>query len=262
MKEQGGNLFKTDAITLRSYNYGENDRIVTLFSDELGMVQAIAKGARKIKSRLMGATLPFCEGNYLLYKGRSLCTITQFEFKRAYKNISDNMSNLLCAEYMAELTLKTGSEYYDRRLYRLLQEGLGCLENGCCGPELLEWAFALRVMDINGVLPNLDCCTRCGEDIKGAAWFSAAAGGVLCGACRGAYADSFAIGRATLSACSYIMRHSFEDLGIINLSKDTEREINGIVRSCVSYYISQDIKTADLLNVQVLKKNRGNEGKE
>jgi DNA repair protein RecO (recombination protein O) len=262
MKANGGSLFKTDAITLRSYSYGENDKIVTLFSDELGMVQAIAKGARKIKSHMLSATLPFCEGSYLLYKGRSLYTITQYEFKRAYKNISDDMSNLLCAEFMAELTLKTGSEYFDRRLYYLLRKGLRCLDEGCLRPELLDWAFALYIMDINGVFPNLDRCTHCGEVIEGTVWFSAAAGGVVCSACHSRHADSFMVGRATLSALKYIKTHRFEDLSRISLSKKSESDINNIVRNCLSYYISPDIKTANLLNLHVIKESRSNDGKD
>lgn len=261
MKEHGGSLFKTEAITLKSYSYGENDRIVTLFSDELGMVQALAKGARKIKSHLLSATLPFSEGNYLLYQGRSLYTITQFEFKKAYKNIADNISNLLCAEYMAELTMKTGSDYYDRRLYRLLKDGLTSIERGYGDPELLEWAFALYVMEINGVLPNFGDCIRCGKSIPGDTWFSAEAGGTLCNVCHSSYTDSFIVDKATLSACSYIQKHHFEALNRISLSRKTGREINNIVKSCVSYYISQDIKTADLLNIHATKKS-GDEGKD
>ncbi|MDI6601712.1 MAG: DNA repair protein RecO [Thermoanaerobacteraceae bacterium] len=264
MKEHGGSLFKINAITVRSYSFGENDRIVTLFSDGLGMVQAVAKGARKIKSHLLSATVPFSEGSYLLYKGRSLYTITQFDFKKAYKNIANNISNLICAEYMVELSLKAGSEYHDRRLYQLFQKGLTCLEKEYSEPELLCWAFSLNVMKINGVSPNFDYCTECGVLINDAVWFSAEAGGVLCDRCRRTHIDSFKIDRATLSACRYIERQGFEFLNRLSLSKKTGNEINRIVKSCISYYISPDIKTADLLNVytNAPTKEMGNEGEE
>lgn len=254
MREHGGSLFKTDAITLKSYSFNENDKIVTLFSEELGMVNAVAKGARKIKSHLLSSTLPFSEGNYLLYKGRSLYTISQFEFKKAFKNIADNISNLICAEYMAELTLKTGGEYYDKRLYRLLKEGLTYLEKGYCNSQLLGWAFAIHIMDMNGVMPNLEYCTQCGRAITGKTWFNTEAGGVLCDTCHNSYANSFVVDKATLSVCGYIQKHRFEALNRVSFNMKTGKEINNIVKSCLSYYISQDIKTVDLLDIHVLSK--------
>ena len=48
-------LFKTDAIVVRSLNYGESDRIITFFTRDFGKIKGIAKGARRSKKRFQNA---------------------------------------------------------------------------------------------------------------------------------------------------------------------------------------------------------------
>ncbi len=69
---------KTEGIVLRSMRYGEADRILHVFTPQLGRLSAIAKGVRKAKSRFGGRLEPFFRLNLVLYEGRSdLLTVPQ-----------------------------------------------------------------------------------------------------------------------------------------------------------------------------------------
>ena len=69
----------TDAIVLSRFDYGEADRIMTLFTPELGKFKAIAKGVRRPTSRLGGALEPLAELRVALARGRTFDVVTQVE---------------------------------------------------------------------------------------------------------------------------------------------------------------------------------------
>ena len=61
-------LTTVTGLIIRTADVKESDRLVTIFTEETGVITAIAKGARSIKSRQMSATLQFCYGRYVLYQ--------------------------------------------------------------------------------------------------------------------------------------------------------------------------------------------------
>ena len=66
--------WKTEAVVLRSIRYGEADRVLHLFTLERGRAGAIAKGARKTKSRFGGRLEPFSHVEAMLHEGRGSST--------------------------------------------------------------------------------------------------------------------------------------------------------------------------------------------
>src|SRR3712207_6098197 len=85
--------FKTEAVVLRSIRYAEADRILHLYSRERGRIGAIAKGARRVKSRLGGRLEPLARVNLILRQGRGdLCTVTRSEERRVGKECRSRWS--------------------------------------------------------------------------------------------------------------------------------------------------------------------------
>jgi DNA repair protein RecO (recombination protein O) len=77
-------IYRDDGIVLRTQKLGEADRIVTLLTRRSGRVRAVAKGARRTKSRFGARVEPFTHVDLLLYTGRSLDVITQADTVRPY----------------------------------------------------------------------------------------------------------------------------------------------------------------------------------
>src|SRR3954451_21708093 len=70
--------FKTEAIVLRSIRYGEADRVLHLYTPDRGRVGAVAKGARRLKSRVGGRLEPLTRVLLVMHEGRGeLCTVPQ-----------------------------------------------------------------------------------------------------------------------------------------------------------------------------------------
>src|SRR5512144_2660435 len=86
---------KSEAIVLRSMRFGEADRILHLYTPELGRLGAIAKGVRRTRSRFGGRLEPFFRVRLLLHEGRSdLLTVTGAETVDGYARLRQDARSL------------------------------------------------------------------------------------------------------------------------------------------------------------------------
>src|SRR5512136_1830003 len=118
--------FRVEAVVLRHADWGEADRILTLYTRERGKVRAIAKGARKIRSRKAGHLEPFTRVTLQLAKGRDLLIVTQADTVDAYLPLHDDLVKTGNASYVVELLDRFTSEDESENLqaFRLLTETL------------------------------------------------------------------------------------------------------------------------------------------
>jgi DNA repair protein RecO (recombination protein O) len=185
--------FKTEAVVLRTFRYGEADRILHLYTAERGRVGAIAKGVRRVKSRFGGRLEPLFRVNLVLHEGRGeLCTVTQAETVAAHPSLREHRGSLERATQACDAVLRLlDSAEPNPPAYNLLCRELQVLD---AEPESATrahaLAFRLKLLLAAGFAPELAACAACGDrEHLGA--FSASAGGVVCPGCE---AGSFALG--------------------------------------------------------------------
>lgn len=70
-------LYKAEGLVLRTRDLGEADKILVIYTREEGKVSAVARGARRARSRLLAISQPFTHGAYQFYRGRGLDTLSQ-----------------------------------------------------------------------------------------------------------------------------------------------------------------------------------------
>ena len=231
-------------IVLRSYSFGEADKVVILLSPNSGKLRTVAKGIRKTKSRFGGRLEPFSHVDLVLYEGRNLDTITQVSMIEPFHALRSDLDRMVAAGTMVEIADAVAQENESSvRLFLLVQRGLRALEVAPEHPDLLA-AFLLKAADTIGVAPALDQCAGCGrtEDLRR---FSFAAGGVLCERCRtpGAYAlrDGLTGYLAILAAA---------DLAALPaVDKTYSGEARGVARRFIEYHLEREIKSLAVLDV-------------
>jgi len=144
--------YKTEAIILKRVNFGEADKILTIFSRHYGKLRVIAKGARKINSRKGGNLELFNHVNLHLAKGKNLDIITEVELANSFKNWRRNLTRVGVAYYLAELTDRLTAEaqkntdvffLLKRYLKRLESDHLGQLIRGFEEEMLNELGFGI-----------------------------------------------------------------------------------------------------------------------
>ncbi|HVO53642.1 MAG TPA: DNA repair protein RecO [Solirubrobacterales bacterium] len=193
-----GSTVKTEAVVLRSIRYGEADRILHLYSNTRGRLNAIAKGARKPKSRFGGRLEPFFRLDLLLHEGRSeLLTVTSATTVDGYPRLRSSGPALTAGARACDAVLRLlDSAEANPPAYNLLCRYLSLLDDP--DPAVAEGAadlrtalsFRLKLALVAGFVPELAGCARCGED-EHLVGFSGAAGGVVCAGCE---SDAFPLG--------------------------------------------------------------------
>jgi DNA repair protein RecO (recombination protein O) len=169
-------------IVLRSYPFGEADRIVVVLSPNNGKLRTVAKGVRRTKSRFGGRLEPFTHVDLVIYQGRNLGTITQVSVIEAFPHMRADLDAVVAAGTMVEAADAVAQEDESSvRLFLLLQKGLRALESGKRGHDLMT-SYLLKLADVVGVAPALGVCASCGRD-SDLHRFSFGGGGVLCDRC-------------------------------------------------------------------------------
>jgi DNA repair protein RecO (recombination protein O) len=176
--------FKTSGIVLRRMNLGEADRIITFITPDRGKIKAVARGVRRIKSRMAGHLELFGQVNLMLAQGRSLDVIASAQVQRPMVQIADDMERLTLAYTLAEMADKLLPEGGGHTgVYHLLAECYTELAAREADP-LVELYFKLRLLAELGYAPGLEACAVCHRTAGEQYFFSPERGGIVDAACR------------------------------------------------------------------------------
>ncbi|MDD2694633.1 MAG: DNA repair protein RecO, partial [Anaerolineales bacterium] len=147
--------FRVEAVVLRHTDWGEADRMLTLFTREMGKLRAVAKGVRRERSRKAGHLEPFTRVHLLLARGREIPIITQAETIDAYLPLRQDLKRVGEASYIVELIDRfTFEEEENPGMFRLLADTLSRLAGGD-EPSLALRYYEMRLLDMIGFRPKL-----------------------------------------------------------------------------------------------------------
>ena len=174
--------FRDRAVVIRSYDFGEADRVIVLLTKTNGLVRAVAKGVRRAKSRFGSRLQLFVNLDVQLYSGRNLATITQADTIDYFgAQIIDDYDKYTAACVMLEAAERLSLDS-DPFLYELVISTLKDLQDAE-QPMLVLDTFLLHAMTHAGWAPSLFHCAQCGAPGPHHA-FHPAVGGATCGNCR------------------------------------------------------------------------------
>ncbi len=170
---------------MRHNDWGEADRLLTLYTRQLGKTRAIVKGARKVTSRKAGHLEPFTQVKLQLAKGRDLFIVSQADTIDAYLPLHENLLLTSHASYVIELLdrFTYEDEIANLSIFRLLTETLSRLASKSDSWLTIRY-YEMRLLDDLGFRPRLFECANCGREIIAEdQFFSFSAGGVICPSC-------------------------------------------------------------------------------
>lgn len=176
--------YRTRALVLRAIDYGESDRIVTLFTESKGRLAAFASGARRSRRRFGGALELFSLVEaHLAERHGAMARLEQVELVDSYGPLREELARVGRASHAAELVRELCPEGEEHpalfeQLRQLFQQ-LSREDGGAL--ELLH--FELALLRHVGLSPRLGWCARCGGERGTAPRFDASHGGILCARC-------------------------------------------------------------------------------
>ena len=240
--------FRVEAIVIRHSDWGEADRLLGLFTRELGKIRAIAKGIRKPRSRKAGHLEPFTRANLLLARGRDLYIVTQADTVDAYSRVKDDLLLLGYASYVLELLDRfTYEEGENRSLYRLLTNTLARLSSQY-DPALVVRYYEIRILDLLGFRPQLFSCAKCESEIKPEdQFFSSELGGVLCPTCGSSITGARPISMEALKYLRHFQRSNFADSIRAQIPTGVNREMEVLMQHYLTYLLERGLNSPAFL---------------
>jgi len=241
--------FRASAVVLRHSDWGEADRLLTLYTREQGMVRALAKGARKVTSRKAGHLQPFTYITVQLAKGRDLLIITQVETVNAFLPLHDDLMKTGHAAYAIELLLRFSyeDEGANPSIFWLLVETLERLEKEDDAWLPLRY-YEMRFLDAVGFRPQLFECVNCGREIRPEdQFFSSLAGGVVCPRCGEGLPNLGKISLETLKYLRHFQRSSYKDASRARPGLEIQKEAETLMQGYFTYLLERELNTPGFL---------------
>ena len=240
--------YAASGIVLRRIDLGEKDRILTVYTRELGKVSCVAKGSRRPGSKLGGASEPFTYSKMFLSRGRDLDILTQADIKESFPNVKADVRTVAYGVYMLELV----SHFVDKRqpnpdLFDTLLSSMYVLESGT-DPEIATRHFELNVVSILGYEPHFDACVRCAKQIgRQKVAFSPSLGGIVCANCGVAPNDAIWVHGAAASYVRALLRAEPQTLKDMKIPKPARRDLARILKWHIRYRLERELKSAEFV---------------
>lgn len=242
-------IYRTEAIVLKSYDYGEADRILTLYTAQSGKLRAIAKGVRRTKSRKAGHVDLLTRTNLLVARGRNLDIITQAETIEHFRPMRDDLWRLSHGHYIAELL--DGFSVEDLANYPIYALSVATLRRLAAAPDvdLVTRSFELQLLSLSGYRPQLHRCLGCDSAIEPVAnVFSSKLGGVLCPACSSQDSAAPSISVPALKAMRNLQTNEAAMLTIGTLDVGVQGEIERRLQEYITYRLEARPRSAGFLD--------------
>lgn len=229
-------VYRTEAIVLKGYDYGEADRILTFYTPHIGKLRAVAKGVRRTKSRMSGHLDLFTRSSLLLARGRQLDIVTQAQTIESFRPLRDDLWRVSLAHYVAELVNGfTAEALANFPLYALTANTFRRLSSAA-GAELAVRSFELQLLGLTGYRPQLHRCLNCASEITPQEnAFSAKMGGILCPDCRVADRAAAPISVDALKAMRNLQTNENAMLQLGSLPEPVARELDQRLQEYIAY---------------------------
>lgn len=241
--------YRTPALILKRRDFGEADRLVTLFAPQYGKFDAIAKGARKPASRKTGHVELFTRADVLIATG-SIDILTQAEVQQMYLPIREDLMRGAYASYAAELLDRftvTGEDSASGDLFDLLDTTFANLCTDADPRRVIRY-YEVHLLDILGFRPELQECVMTHEDIQALdQYFSYEGGGVVspAGALQGA--NLVPLPMMTLKLLRHLQRSEYRQVAQLQISEALHSDAERILLGYLSFLLESRLQSIDFI---------------
>jgi DNA repair protein RecO (recombination protein O) len=249
--------YSTPAIVLRQRRLGDADKILTLYSANLGKIEAVVKGVRKTRSRMAGHVEPLTQASFQLARGKSLDIVTQVETIESFQALRDDLDRLSRALYACELLDKFTEQREEHfGLYRLLLDTLRRLSTRD-DLDLPVRFYEMSLLDAMGYRPELEECVTCRSRIAATTnYWSAAAGGVVCPNCRSDETAVRPISANAVKVLRLLLHGTFSDVARVTIDPALGAELERALLEYARWVLERDVRSAAFIDTLRRKRAR------
>lgn len=240
-------LEKIDGLIIRTQDYGESHKLVTIISKKLGKFTALARGAKKPKSRMAAVTQPFIYARLFVYVNSGLSTIQQGEMIYSFRAIREDIIKTAYAAYVTELTDKLmETKSPDVYLFDELYQTMSWIEE-YEDADIPLMMYELKLFHKGGFAPTVDQCSNCGGKETPFA-FSIAEGGFLCRRCMNLDPQAVMLPNAAAKLLNICSNVALSQVGTISVKPENKKLLRDILDAYYDQYGGYYLRSRKFLN--------------
>lgn len=241
-------VYRAQAIVLRRADFAEADRLLTLYTPELGKVRALAKGVRRPGSKLAGHLELFCHSNLLLAVGRNLDIVTQAQTIDAFAGLRERLPLIAAAHYLCELVDAFDEERVENGpVFDLLRGALAMLPRAAAAEWVVRYV-EVQALRLFGYATELRRCVLCRAPAERLAAFSAYRGGALCAACAEHEAPIAPVSAQALRVLASLQAGDVLMARRLHAPPPVAREVAATLRYHIRFVLERDLRSTQFLD--------------
>jgi len=241
---------KVKGIVIKEVNSGEADKILTVFSNSLGKLSVIARGARRPRSNLAAGAQLLCYSDMLLYKGRGMYHLNSCEVIESFYSLRSDIVKLTYTAHILEIVNDIVQEDQpSSKILKLFLNTLYFLTREDKQPEFITRVFELRLLTIAGYAPSVNGCIICGSRDVRNMFFSFRECGFICrcGDCISNDPHAMDILPGTAMALNHIVNSDMKDLFSFEVSSEVLSELGRISSRYLRERLEKDYNKLEFL---------------
>ncbi|NBI29378.1 DNA repair protein RecO [Chengkuizengella marina] len=236
-------LYKVEGIVIRTVDYGEGNKIIVIYTKEMGKQSIMARGAKKLKSRLSSITQLFTYAEYTYYKKGKMGTLNDGEAIRSFHDLNLDIFKSTYAAYLVELVDRMMDEHEGSSyIFEQLLASLEFIEEGK-DPQIITHIFEMKMLELAGYSPVLIECIACGDQLGDSSFFSVTLGGTLCYKCKSKEQNVKKINIRSLKLLRLFQEMNIRRLGKINISDPIKNEVKLLMRDFMDTHVNINWKS-------------------
>lgn len=233
---------KSNGIIIKQSDFGDGDRMLSVFTEDFGIIKAVGRGAGKTKGGASSSSQFLCYGEFQFYSGGEIWNINSFTPKEDFSPLQYDIKKLALATYFAELTyLLLDYKNTDKATLRLLLNTLYALSYKNVSEKHAKLVFELKSLSLNGFLPRVYECIFCGE--KNISAFDIKHSGTVCKSCE--HETSVKIEELSLSYLRFVLCCEQKKMFSVDIPDKTLDELSYISERYLKNHIDANIKSLD-----------------
>ncbi|WP_336761936.1 DNA repair protein RecO [Paenibacillus sp. USHLN196] len=242
-------LYRVEGIVIRSMDYGEGNKIITLCTESGGKVGVLVRGAKKPKSRHAALVQPFTYGQYVYFRNTGLGTLNAGEIVESYHELREDLVKASYASYACELLDRVlQDEETGTFWFKQLKACLQALKEEK-DPVVITSLYEMKILQASGYGPQFDECISCNQERPDEQLFiSPRLGGALCRACKHFDPPAMSVSPKALKLLRLFAQLDLQRLGNISVSESTRDEIKKLMRAFMDHQLGLNLKSRSFLD--------------
>ena len=236
-------LKEVEGIIITERPYSETSKLLTILTREYGLINVMAKGAKRLNSPLRTSTLKLTYAKFnIQYKKDKISLLISATIINPLKEIKKDIIKISYVSYILELSEQVSKEHYNNKLYDLMLAAILKVEDGY-DPLSIMNILELKYLDFLGVMPVIDSCSICGSKTN-ILTLSASAGGFICKNC---YHNDKIVSEKALKLIRAYYYVDISSLEKIDISDRVKNEVNAFLDDYYDRYTGLYLKSKEFI---------------